>query len=86
MAIRPFAPHATVDPYPGHRRLLRRTSPYHEPDLGAWVVTRHTDIIEILRNPRSSRLPQAGLRTPSRSFLVTMTAPPNRRRALVHDR
>ena len=34
MAIRPFAPHATVDPYPGHK-----TSPYHEPDLGAWVVT-----------------------------------------------
>ncbi len=86
MAIRPFAPHATVDPYPGHRRLLRRTSPYHEPDLGAWVVTRHTDILEILRNPRVfSSSGKTGVDDPSRIIILVNDDPPRHteRRALV---
>ncbi len=86
MAIRPFAPHATVDPYPGHKRLLRRTSPYHEPDLGAWVVTRHADIADILRNPRVfSSSGKTGIDDPSRIIILVNDDPPRhtQRRALV---
>ncbi|MXX18602.1 MAG: cytochrome P450 [Dehalococcoidia bacterium] len=86
MPVRPFAPHATVDPYPGHRRLLRRSSPYHEPDLDAWVVTRHSDILDILRNPRvflSSG--KTGVDDPSRIIILVNDDPPRHteRRALV---
>ena len=86
MPIRPFAPHATVDPYPGHRRLLRRTSPYREPDLGAWVVTRHSDIANILRNPRVfSSSGKTGIDDPSRIIILVNDDPPRHteRRALV---
>ena len=86
MAIRPFSPHATVDPYPGHRRLLRRTSPYHEPDLGAWVVTRHADIADILRNPKVfSSSGKTGVDDPSRIIILVNDDPPRhtQRRALV---
>ena len=86
MALRPFAPHATVDPYPGHKRLLRRSSPYHEPDLGAWVVTRHADIANILRNPRVfSSSGKTGVDDPSRIIILVNDDPPRHteRRALV---
>ena len=86
MPVRPFAPHATVDPYPGHRRLLRRTSPYREPDLGAWVVTRHADIANILRNPRVfSSSGKTGIDDPSRIIILVNDDPPRHteRRALV---
>ncbi|MCY3648065.1 MAG: cytochrome P450 [Chloroflexi bacterium] len=86
MPVRPFAPHATVDPYPGHRRLLRRSSPYHEPDLGAWVVTRHSDIVDILRNPRVfSSSGKTGVDDPSRIIILVNDDPPRHteRRALV---
>lgn len=86
MPVRPFAPHATVDPYPGHRRLLRRSSPYHEPDLGAWVVTRHSDILDILRNPRVfSSSGKTGVDDPSRIIILVNDDPPRHteRRALV---
>lgn len=86
MPVRPFAPHATVDPYPGHRRLLRRSSPYHEPDLGAWVVTRHSDILDILRNPRVfSSSGKTGIDDPSRIIILVNDDPPRHteRRALV---
>ncbi len=86
MAIRPFFSHATVDPYPGHRRLLRRTSPYREPDLGAWVVTRHADISDILRNPRVfSSSGKTGVDDPSRIIILVNDDPPRhtQRRALV---
>ena len=86
MAIRPFAPHATVEPYPGHTRLLRRSSPYREPDLGAWVVTRHSDIERILRNPRVfSSSGKTGVDDPSRIIILVNDDPPRhtQRRALV---
>ena len=86
MPVRPFAPHATVDPYPGHKRLLRRSSPYHEPDLGAWVVTRHADIANILRNPRVfSSSGKTGVDDPSRIIILVNDDPPRHteRRALV---
>ena len=86
MPLRPFSPHATVDPYPGHRRLLRRSSPYHEPDLGAWVVTRHADIANILRNPRVfSSSGKTGIDDPSRIIILVNDDPPRHteRRALV---
>lgn len=86
MPVRPFAPHATVDPYPGHRRLLRRSSPYREPDLGAWVVTRHSDILDILRNPRVfSSSGKTGIDDPSRIIILVNDDPPRHteRRALV---
>ncbi|MDE2934559.1 MAG: cytochrome P450 [Chloroflexota bacterium] len=86
MPVRPFAPHATVDPYPGHRRLLRRSSPYHEPDLGAWVVTRHSDILDILRSPRVfSSSGKTGIDDPSRIIILVNDDPPRHteRRALV---
>ena len=86
MPIRPFAPHATIDPYPGHRRLLRRTSPYREPDLDAWVVTRHADVAAILRDPRVfSSAGKTGIDDPSRIIILVNDDPPRHteRRALV---
>ena len=86
MALRPFAPETTRDPYPGHRRLLRRRSPYHEPDLDTWIVSRHSDIAEILRDPQTfSSAGATDVNDPSRMTVLVNNDPPRhtRLRALV---
>ena len=77
MALRPFAPPTTIDPYPTHKRLLRRSSPYHEPDLGAWMVTRQSDITAILRNPRVfSSAGRSAVDDPARMIVLVNEDPP----------
>jgi len=44
------------DPYPTYRRL-RETTPLHCVERGAirfWVLTRHADVVAVLRDPRTS--------------------------------
>jgi hypothetical protein len=44
------------DPYPTYRRL-RETTPLHCVERGAirfWVLTRHADVVAVLRDPRAS--------------------------------
>ncbi|MGK4906209.1 cytochrome P450 [Streptomyces albus] len=44
----PFAPGFSDDPYP-HYAHLRRTDPVHEHPAGFWVVTKHADVVALLR-------------------------------------
>jgi cytochrome P450 len=41
------------DPYPHYARL-RRHSPVHELEDGAWLLTRYEDVVRVYRDPRSS--------------------------------
>lgn len=41
------------DPYPAYGRL-RRLDPVHHSPLGIWILTRHADVSEALRDPRLS--------------------------------
>lgn len=53
----PFAAAQRTDPYPGYARL-RRDDPVHWCPLirqGAWVLTRHADVISVFKDPRFGR-------------------------------
>jgi cytochrome P450 len=43
-------PRFKADPYPVYRRLRERAPIWRSP-WGDWVLTRHADIVEVLRNP-----------------------------------
>ncbi|SEF35189.1 Cytochrome P450 [Variovorax sp. NFACC28] len=47
----PFSPQALADPYPVYRRL-REQSPVHPVAPGRWIVSRHADVLALLRDPR----------------------------------
>lgn len=52
VVFNPFTPAMLVDPYPAYRSLRER-DPVHESWLGAgWVLTRYSDIRQLLRDPR----------------------------------
>jgi pimeloyl-[acyl-carrier protein] synthase len=53
----PFLPEVHEDPYPLYHRL-RATDPGHRSPLGFWVLTRHADVLAVLRDPRMSRDPR----------------------------
>lgn len=44
-----FSPEGLVDPYSRYNRL-REAAPVHRSTLGTWVLTRHRDVDEFLRN------------------------------------
>lgn len=56
LAFDPRAPDFVNDPYPTYARL-RSADPLHESPLGYWVMTRHDDVLEALRDPRLSNEP-----------------------------
>ena len=56
VAFDPGAPEFISDPYPVYARL-RREDPIHESPRGYWVMTRHDDIQEALRDPRLGNEP-----------------------------
>src|SRR5205807_2415557 len=41
------------DPYP-HYRALRAQEPIHQPCPGAWLLSRHRDVVPLLRSPHVS--------------------------------
>ncbi|MEQ4305048.1 cytochrome P450 [Plantactinospora sp. B6F1] len=47
----PFSPEFHADPYPSYARL-RTEAPVFRTPFGPWVVSRHADIAEIVRDPR----------------------------------
>ncbi|HEY2959659.1 MAG TPA: cytochrome P450 [Actinomycetota bacterium] len=57
LAFNPFLPEVHEDPYPLYRRL-RQADPVHRSELGFWVLTRHADVLALLRDPRTSRDPR----------------------------
>ncbi len=57
LAFNPFLPEVHEDPYPLYRRL-RAEDPVHRSALGFWVLTRHADVLAVLRDPRMSRDPR----------------------------
>jgi pimeloyl-[acyl-carrier protein] synthase len=57
LAFNPYLPEVHEDPYPLYHRL-RAEDPVHRSDLGFWVLTRHADVLAVLRDPRMSRDPR----------------------------
>jgi pimeloyl-[acyl-carrier protein] synthase len=57
LAFNPFLPDVHEDPYPLYQRL-RAEDPVHRSELGFWVLTRHADVLAVLRDPRMSRDPR----------------------------
>jgi cytochrome P450 len=49
----PFLPAFHRDPYPFYRRL-RESDPVHWNPPGIWVLTRHADVVAVLKNPHVS--------------------------------
>jgi cytochrome P450 len=54
----PMDPDFVADPYPMYHRL-RAEDPVHRSPLGFWVLTRYTDVIAMLRDPRLTKEPIA---------------------------
>ena len=52
----PTNPSFVQNPYPVYRRL-REHDPIHRASSGVWVLTRHQDIVEALKDPRLSNAP-----------------------------
>jgi cytochrome P450 len=61
LAFNPFLPEVHEDPYPLYHRL-RAEDPVHRSPLGFWVLTRHADVLAVLRDPRMSRDPRRSQR------------------------
>jgi pimeloyl-[acyl-carrier protein] synthase len=57
LAFNPYLPEVHEDPYPLYHRL-RAEDPVHRSPLGFWVLTRHADVLAVLRDPRMSRDPR----------------------------
>lgn len=43
-----------TDPYPTYARMRRDDPVYLHPDMGMWFVTRHADVLALMRDPRWS--------------------------------
>jgi pimeloyl-[acyl-carrier protein] synthase len=57
LEFNPYLPEVHQDPYPLYHRL-RATDPVHRSSLGFWVLTRHADVLAVLRDPHMSRDPR----------------------------
>src|SRR5215470_10704375 len=51
-AWNPLDPAQRHDPYPGFHALRREDPVHRSPLLGAWVLSRHADVLGVLRDPR----------------------------------
>ncbi|KYC37611.1 cytochrome [Scytonema hofmannii PCC 7110] len=49
----PFLPEFHTDPYPIYTHL-RTEDPIHMSSLGIWIISRYTDVVQALRDPRLS--------------------------------
>ena len=47
----PLDPRVRNDPYPYYAALRRDAPVYRVPGLGLWAVSRHEDVLTILRRP-----------------------------------
>jgi pimeloyl-[acyl-carrier protein] synthase len=57
LAFNPYLTEVHEDPYPLYHRL-RADDPVHRSALGFWVLTRHADVLAVLRDQRMSRDPR----------------------------
>ena len=63
----PLDPLLREDPYPSYAALRREAPVYQVPGLGIWAVSRHADVIAVLRSPErfSSAAMAAAVRKPA---------------------
>jgi pimeloyl-[acyl-carrier protein] synthase len=61
LEFNPYLPEVHEDPYPLYARL-RDEDPVHRSALGMWVLTRHADVLRVLRDPSMSRNPRSSER------------------------
>lgn len=80
MTFDPFAPRFLADPYPAYAQLRREAPCHHETSRDVWMVTRHADVIAVLRSPSVFSSAQgAGLMRvddPERGGILVSTDPP----------
>ncbi len=57
LAFNPFLPEVHEDPYPLYHQL-RAADPVHRSPLGFWVLTRHSDVLAVLRHAHMGRDPR----------------------------
>jgi cytochrome P450 len=50
----PFDPAVLADPYPYYRRMREEDPVHWNPTLRIWLLTRHADVLELLRDERFS--------------------------------
>ncbi len=50
----PLDPAHLADPYPGYRRLREEAPVFHYAPFDAWLLTRHADVLAVLRDPTMS--------------------------------
>lgn len=50
----PFLPEYRYDPYPFYRALQTRHPVYFSPVLRGWILSRYSDVVEVLQDPRFS--------------------------------
>ncbi|MBO3462771.1 cytochrome P450 [Aetokthonos hydrillicola Thurmond2011] len=53
LKFNPFLPEFLADPYPIYARL-RTEDPVHISPLGIWIISRYTDVVQALHDPRLS--------------------------------
>ena len=51
-AFDPFDPLVLVDPYPAYAEIREADGLTHLPLLDAWLVSRHEDVVAVLRQAR----------------------------------
>jgi cytochrome P450 len=73
----PFEPSYLADPYPTLERLREAGPVHYAPSLEMWVVTRHSDIEAILKDPArfSARIAQEPVSPLTDEALVVMAQP-----------
>ncbi|BCJ66652.1 cytochrome P450 [Polymorphospora rubra] len=75
----PLDPHTIRDPYPVYRQL-RETDPVHwHEQLGAWILTRHADCLEALKNSAvfAADFRKVGIPTPGPLLSLQTLDPPD---------
>src|SRR5262249_60214558 len=63
----PLDPLQREDPYPAYAALRREAPVYQVPGLGIWAISRHADVVAVLRSPErfSSAAMAAAVRKPA---------------------
>ncbi|MBO4205926.1 cytochrome P450 [Micromonospora echinofusca] len=75
----PLDPEVIRDPYPVYRRLREEDPVHWHSELGAWVLTRHADCLQALKNPAvfAADFRKVGIPTPGPLLSLQTLDPPD---------